>query len=837
MARRKGSGDKYLDCLVEHLEKAVGMGKTRIGEAKDEYVRQTEANQEKGLGLNDARTKAMAFIHDALDQSKIAKQKRIDATAKRISEFEARRTETLGVKMPFRGSPAERIGRMLRSMIEDDPILKTAEHNFVAEAEIAEKHMFSMFRNVIDDFSQNWAGIRRGSVEDADIANEFKKPGSSNNKVAADIANAIRQIHKYYISEINLHGASVKHTEGEMVWKPVSSKITNEAELINDIKANINWNTSGAGHYVRLGERDEWVKKYVRAAFENKWDGMPRPYEHTGGEFARDFHNDRMVQFKDGASHDFMSKKYMDGGIYQTTLHSIQKMAHNMAVVKIFGPSPNHTVKLFRDMAEKAYLDVTPIGTSPTKINKHLKKYDTMTDIVLRHNAMDPEGRLGAMVNASSNLMTTAMLSQASFLSIPGDIATMMANRLANNEPVLRAVGSYIQAMSQIKNARREMLHAGWGASEFTSSTFYQSRYDYGAQFGPTWTKYLADKTMRLNLMNRGFDAVRAADTRARAASLYEARNTAWSQLRERGMLERAGFTEAEWKKTAKAMETKVYSPNDEIGMFRPFDHYDALGSDLTHKWQRFYYNQSRRSVIENTVESRAMLMGNTRADTLTGAIANSFARFHGYPTTFFMSMARSAMSADTVGGVIWNLTRTGGMVAMAAAMGIQAKNFWQGKEFQDMRDPEFWLKASMSSGAFSIWGDYVVGGMRADPATTISKAIGGPLVEMFADAIALTEGSAFQALEIGEHSGKWTLGKTGVDAVDFLRKYMIPEPFFVAPLIQRNLLELLQEQMSPKTMAKRYKGQNKAQEKAGTPQKPGTGPGSRNPLPFLGGQ
>jgi len=836
-AKRKGSGDKYLDCLVEHLEKAVGMGKTRIGEAKDEYSRQVEANLEQGMALNDARTKAMAFIHDALDQTKLAKQKRIHATAKKISEFEARTAEAQGIRTLFKGSPAERYYQALRSMVEDDQRLKTSEHNFTAEVEASQNIMFRMLREEIDNFSQNMFGMKRGSVEDVDIANEFIKPGSSNNKAAANIANALKKIHKYYISEANLHGASIKHLDSEMPWTPSMAKITSIDELINDLKTHIDWSKSGAGRYVKVSERDEWLKAYANSAAKDRWDDMIRPYEFTGGEFARDFHNDRMVQFKDGASYDFMSKKYMDGGIYQTTHHAIQKMAHNLGVIKIWGPSPSHTVKLFRDMAEKAAGEATPVGKNAKGINRYLKRYDNITDIALHRNSMDPESKLGLVTNTSSNLMTTAMLTQAVFLSVPGDLLTMMSNRLANNEPILRVLGAYMDTMTRIKNARREMLQLGHAASEFTSSVTYNSRFDYGQQFGATWSKYIADKTMKLNGMNRGFDAVRAADNRARSMSLYEARTTAWSQLRERDMLERAGFTEAEWKKTAKSMENTAYSPADNIGMFRPLDHWDTLGSELVHKWQRFFINQGKRSVIENTIESRAILMGSTRPDTFRGALLNSFGRFHGYPTAFFLSMARSALSADTVGGTVWSLARSGLMVTAAAAMGIQAKNYWQGKEFQDIRDPSFWLKATMSSGAFSMWGDYVVGGMRADTATTIAKSIGGPLVQMFADAIAVTEGSAFQALEIGEHSGNWTRGKAGADAVDFLRKYIIPETFFVAPLIQRNVLEPFQHWLDPERMENRWEGQRKAQKDAGTPFLPGAGPGSGNPIPFIRGQ
>lgn len=837
MARKKSSGDKFLDCLVTELEKAKGYGKVKIGLARDEYLSQTAYHVEQGMGLNDARIRAMDHVRLRLEETKIAKQAKMQATADRVSEFEAGLVDAETIKTAwFKGTPADKIYHALRTRIEDDPRMTTASHNFVAEAEVAERNMWQMFRNVIDEFSKNWAGIRRGSVTDAEIANEHIRPGSTGSKPAADIASAMKQRDAYAISEQRRYGVSIRHQEGDLPWSPMAAKLQTKEQFIADMKANIDWARSGAGRFIRPAERDEWLGQYFEAARTGEWDNLQQPFEYTGGHFAVNFHNDRMIQFKDGEAYAAMHEKYMDGGLMQTNLHATQKLAHNIGVVKIFGPSPEHTAKVFRDMAQKRAHALAPAGQSAKKIDKYLKRYDNMVDIVLRRNAMDPESNLGFAVNTASNLMTSAMLTQASFLSIPGDFATAFAARLSNNEPVLRITGAWLDAMIRAKATRREMLHAGHAASEFTAMSINNTRYGFGFEAGSTVTRYIADKSMRLNLMNRGFDAMRGADTRVRAMSLYEARNQPFKNLRENRMLERNGITEADWVRTAKVMEQKVYSPADGIDMFRPMDHFDTLGPELAHKWQRMFYNESRRSVIENTIEARAMMLGNTRPDTLAGALLNSFARFHGYPVTFFLSMARSIMAADTVQGSMQLAAAYGLATTMAAAMGIQAKNIWQGKEVQDMRDPEFWVKASTSGGAFSMWGDFITGGMRADTATTIVKGIGGPLVQMVGDLDALTIGSAFRSMDIGENSGNWTLGKGGVELVDFMRKYMIPETFFTAPIMQRLVLEKLQERMSPQTMERRRKGQLGFAAEAGTPYKPGAGPGSGNPFPMLPG-
>jgi hypothetical protein len=838
MAKKaKGSGDKFLDCLLEGIEKVQGFGKTKVSLAKDEYLRQVEFNQENGQGLNDARIDAMTFVQTALEQTKLAKQNSIRATANKVSEANARFDEADTIRLPWlKNTPAVRAYHALRTMLEQDPRMKkTGEHNFVAEVEVAKNNMFRMLRDQIDEFSKNWLGQRRGSVTDADIADEIIRPGSTVSQVAKDIAKSLEEIGKYHNSELNLHGVTIKRLAGELPFHPIGAKLVNVPEFVSDIKQGIDWAKSGAGRYIRPAERDEFLEAYAKAVQRGDFNKFPdkfRPYEYTGGEFARDFHNDRFIQFKDGKSYADMVAKYMDGGMLQTTTHSIEKMAHNLGVVKIFGPSPSHTSKLFREMAaDRAGDKAVAAGQPPS--NRYLRRYQAMEDIALRRNPIDPESRLGQFVEGTGNMMTAAMLSQASWLSIPGDIATTMANRMANNEPILRIMSAWPEAFIRIKWSRREALAAGHASSEFTANSVASSRYGVMAEYGPWIPRYIADKAMRLNFMNRGFDAMRGADSRLRSMSLYEQRTLAFKDVRERVMLERNGITEAEWKRTTEVMEKHVYRPADDITMFRPMDHFDSLGSDLAHKWQRMFYNESRRSVIENTIEARAMMTGATRADTLTGAVLASFAKFHGYPTTFFLGMARAALATDTPLATTKMLARTGLMVTVAAAMGIQAKQFWQGKEFYDPRDVDFWMKASMSGGAFSMWGDFVTGAMRADSATTIVKGMAGPYAQMVGDAFEVTLGSAFQALEIGEHSGKWTAGKAGVELVDFMRKYMIPETFFVAPIMQRDILEPFQDWLSPDTMAHRYKSQKGFAAAAGTPFKPGMGPGSLNPLPI----
>jgi hypothetical protein len=834
--------DAYLKCITKALKDKKGYGKERINRAKDAYNRFRESNLADGMGGDQAGADAMQKVLNALDKTIQQKRVTMMATADRLSDMTNRLDEAELIKMKVLGigkdNPAVRAAKALQTTVESDVRMKTSASNFTSEREVAANRMFSMFRDYIDQFSRNWADVRRGSIEFTDVVRELMQPGSTGNPAAEGIAKAWRKSDQYGLSEIRRAGALIDSTGTEIPWQPVAAKIdrVSEAEFIQDMTQRIDWSKTGGGRFVLPGERADWIKTYMTAARQGTWDKVARPFEQTGGQFARDFHNERMVQFKTPEDYMFMHDKYMDGDIMQTNNHRINKLAHNIAVVKTFGPSVQSTIKAFKEMAAERARALTPHGKNAKAIKPFLDRYDTTTDMVLNQNSMDPESKLGLLVNSTSNVMTASQLGTGIFASLPGDIATTIANRLANHEPVIRTLGAIVQALAQTAKSRQEMLAMGHSSAEFLGHAASGARYGLGTEMGARWTQVIADKTMRLGLMNRGFDALKAADTRMRAISLYEQRGLGFNDVKENIILKRNGITEAEWDKTRAVMDQNPYSPAEGITMFRPVDHAGQLGEDLTNKWMKLFYNEGSRSVLATSVEARQLLRMGTRQDQLGGALLSFFSKYQGYNVTLGLAMLRSAMAADTIGGQLGSIARLGLSVVLAGALTMQMRSYWQGKKPADLTSGKFWLNAVFSSGALGLWGNFLGGATRAAPADATIKMIGGAQAQMLGDLLDTTVGSAFQAMDVSENASKWTFGKEGVKLTDFMRKYLIPQPFFIAPVLQRNILEPLEYNMDPKLMRQRFKSQKGYAKAAGTPYQPGHEPGSGVPYPFLGG-
>jgi hypothetical protein len=832
----KGSGDKYLDCLREALTKAR-YGPVRQKEAHAAYQRAVDGYVAKGMGLNDARPAAMQEITDRLTARALEKQDRVIATTKKLGEMQASLVETMADATGkwYDRSIGVRAYEAYLGKFEDVSRLKTSRGNFQAEKDVALGNLTSMFRSVMDDFSKNWLGINRGSVDAADIADAVLGLGKPS-QAAKNIADTLAKMWKYTATELGLNGVAVPKEFG-MPFQPNKVKLENMGEdaFVKMAMDRTNWNKSGNGYFIRENEREAFLRSYWYAHVHEVWDqaeqfntnaalkGIPRPYEFTGGQFSRDFQNFTMLQFKDGKAYAEMHTALMDGDFLSTTQRLIEKQAHNLALAKVFGPSPQHAADAMAKMTVDAAKAAKFPKQSISNMNRLMRRAKNVRELAFKENPMDGESRLAMTVSMVSNIMNSAMLNGALITSIPGDFATMLSHRFSNNEALIGPMGQYLKDFLNTATARRDALGMGHIYSEYMGQMTYSAHQHSGFALGEHYTKVLADKTMKANLMNRHFDAMTTADFKWRAFQLFEDRNLAYGQARMKDVLENNNITPAEWDKTRKAMEGQAFQPADDVRLFRPLDHFDTLGTELVHKWQRLFWNESRKSVLRSSMEAQAIAMAGSRADTFTGALRKSTVAFQSYGITYGLNMGRAIMHGSP-GERLGAFARIGVSAVIAGAIATQARNLWQGKTLEDMTSVSFWTKVIGS--ALGPWGAIATGGLRTDPASAVIKAAGGPLLQFTADLYARTAGSAFQFMDMGEGSSTWLGSKEGIKWLDFIRQNFAPQTFYSTLLLQRYVLEPLEKSMNADMMKKRIKAQRARAKGAGAPFREGVGPG-----------
>jgi hypothetical protein len=134
-------------------------------------------------------------------------------------------------------------------------------------------------------------------------------------------------------------------------------------------------------------------------------------------------------------------------------------------------------------------------------------------------------------------------------------------------------------------------------------------------------------------------------------------------------------------------------------------------------------------------------------------------------------------------------------------------------------------------------WGALVSGGLRADPASAVIKAAGGPYIQMIADLYQNTAGSAFQFLDMSEGNSEFLASKKGVQVLDFVRKYAMPSTFWTRMALERHVIEGTQKWIDPTGMKTRARAQIRRAKQVGAEFRKGYEPGSgTGSLPGLGG-
>lgn len=832
----------FAQCLATKLEKKPGFGKKRVQEAIRAYERYRDQAVRDGLPLLQAQEQASARVIREVEEVRRAKVKAGVYNIGILGGFAKRLDLAPDITTAWgRRDLADKLGVALSSVIEEDVRVK-GHASVMTEYNVNHGKFWSLFRDVMDNFGKGAFGRQLGRSHMPNVVKELFREGSSGDQAAKDIAQAYRKFRKMYVALMNETGVTMRPIQDEGLPTAFSAvSVANRAkdEFVADMNAALDWNktTWPNGDLVEAAERIELLELSYDAIRTGDYTVFDQPFAQLGGRWGKELEQGRNFRYASADAWQAMHNKYGDGEIFDVMTRDMDKSAFSLATAKLLGTNPDYMLKQMRALTDKR-ADTAGGKKSPQKIDRHLRRFDVMHDMLLKHNPMDPESALANTISTTSNLASAAMLKSAVFTAVPGDILTTIATRWANNQPVIAFLGEYIRAMfpGAYRTAAVDALGAGHVIDDLISNNFIAARFGAGQQYGMALSRRVADFTMRTSFMSRHTNALRAANQREMMLRLYKLRHTKFNDIRERVIFERAGITEAEWDRTRHEMT--AWSPVQGVNYFRPIDMVDKLGHDLTNKFQSMIWNEGRRMVLQTSLEAMARIKRGVRQDTAAGALLHSLGMFHGYPVTNMLIFSRLIMSLDGNNmGRAKLIASLGIGGALVGAMAQQLRSFTQGKEFNPMDNPEFWIKAMASGGSFAIWGDFITGAMRSDTKTAMLGVLAGPLGNVVGEATDLSLGTAFQWAEIGDRTTEMTLGAKGADLIDALRRSVIPQTWLYAYALERDILEPLQEMLDPVGMKRSQSRRKRMAKDQGTPFRRGYEPGRTFVTPFLTGQ
>lgn len=792
--------DRIIQCMIDTLD-AKGYGIKRIGEVVEMY------NRRKNFAVSNGRSVADAALI-AEQETLIEMAFRAQAKAHVLRSNMAKIND---VKLRVGGAAdAKQISQAGISLWEDNPRFAGKNVNTLTRNYLGK--YWSIMSSVLDDFSKGAFGRQLGKAHFPDVVRELFGQ-TTGNKVAKEIATAYKAVQKVMIADFNKAGGILRELvdfnlpqaqSATKMLKKAGTYVDAQKAWVDAHMGWLDWNKMRwpDGTVIAQADRQRMLENvFDTIASNGKSDIDVKLGGGQGASVGNMLDKHRFLVYKDADSWMAAHDAYSEGSVFDVITRHIESMAHKTALVDVWGSNPAMMVQAARQAMQKRAAEVAKTGSAKFKSTAaivNLKRFDNVSDSGLHINTMNPESRIAAGINTTSNLATAAMLKAATLLAFGGDTFNALAVRFAQNQSFINYMGGYLKAMfpGGYRKQAELLTQAGFVVDELISNNFIAARFGNGQMYGKAFSQRAADFTMRASWMTRHTNAARGANQLEMMGALARFRDQPLDKVPFNVIMKRAGISEAEWDAVRK--NVALWEPNG-AKFIRPLDILDMKhGSKdaIYQKFQSMIVDESYRMVLSSTMEARATLTGGLRPDTTAGAIVHSFSMFKNYPVTMLNSYTRLFQSLEGKARGKFLAALVVGTV-VNGALGLQMRNISSGKELQDMTDPKFMLRALIAGGGLSIWGDFVTGAMSGDPGD-IAATLGGPLAQELADVWAAVGGSVFQWAGLSDRVSEFDGQKAGSKAVELLKRYVVPGFWQANLVIERDVWDNLQEWIDP---------------------------------------
>jgi len=404
--------------------------------------------------------------------------------------------------------------------------------------------------------------------------------------------------------------------------------------------------------------------------------------------------------------------KYQDsfggGDTFSIMMNHIDGMSRDVALLEILGPNPTSTVKFLKTQTQKQAKEIDAAKgndkQSAKLVSRH-NKFDEMYDYITGKSHAPVNDTVARSFAGLGNLLTAAYLGSTSILAIATDPNfTRIAKRMAGM-PLLRSSMQKSFAMMTAGNmTKQQSIRMGLVAENWSSVAYGQSRYANDV-LGPNVTEAISNVAMNISLLSPFTQAGRWAFGMEFMGFIADNARTPYAQLNTafRQTLDRYGISADDWSKMASFEQYDFKGAK----FLRP-DEMMETDRELAFKMLEMVQGMTNLAVPVASVRGRTALVGGTKAGTMIGEIARSFAMFKSFPVTFYMNNIKAAVyqkGARRKAGIAADLLITS--TAMAA-LSIQVREITKGRDPLPMDTQEFWGWALLSGGGFGILGDFL---------------------------------------------------------------------------------------------------------------------------------
>lgn len=661
-------------------------------------------------------------------------------------------------------------------------------------------------------------GMRMNKADLQSVIRELWRPGSHGPEIKA-MADALKAVLEDFRQRFNAAGGNipkrtyydVPHThsrdrimklgEGDPArarteWKAFIRPLLDPDRMVNP----------RTGETVGADGIDAALDHVFESIVSDGWAHRTPEARRFGQGLIANRHADRrFLEFRDAGAWLAYNDRFGDKDVISTIFGHLKTMARDIAAMETFGPNPDATLELAKQMVAR---EAGKSQAGLASVYGKLAGKDTGGYAAWRIDGLWQQlrgvppvlSRPARFADDVRNVATASMLGATGILAGLTDPAVAASSRALAGLPVLRGPQKMLKELAaEFANGeagRRAAARKGILWEDYLHTLNEEARF-VDQMVGHDWSRFLVDRSLTLNALKPLTTARKRVEAGAWHETLggFAEKGADWLDLPD--LLKRTmkgfGITDKDWHR----MRAGV----DAMGFLDPGGVLEKTKDRaLAEKYAEMIAQWSERSVPSNDPRIKSIITGALPRGTVLGEVAQFASQFMSFSMSFtarqLEAVAIMAMQSNTRSG---RFLRGAGYFAMTASAltigaGIyrQIKSVLDGKDPEDMTDPKFWAQSFVQGGGGGIFADFVASSQDRFGGS-IKDRLAGPGGALISDTLGLTLGNIFELFQ-GEDP------RAGREAARYVGRYtpVLSSHPLTRLWYQRALIDNLQWMLDP---------------------------------------
>jgi len=652
----------------------------------------------------------------------------------------------------------------------------------------------SMMADFFERYRPKKAGFSRDKAGLRNLVREIMGEATGDADAAA-ISKQWLRTSEWLRKQFNANGGNIRNLDDWALPQSHDAYAVSKVgfdEWYNYITPRLDRNRMGDIPEAEFREMMEYTYNAIRTEGVSTIDlTAARPTVPGLGKMANRYQDARFLHFKDAENWLEYQERFGSQNIAATITDHIERMARDVAIMKVLGPNPNQTVQYLAAMASKSGGNMK-YGNDSLKIWNNIKGFEA------------PENpTLGNVFGSVRNVQTFSKLGMA-WISSWTD--PMFAKMTANyNGFAGRHVMSRMKGLTDAETRRFATtlgIIADYGVDRALQS------HRFGEVSGHGLTRQMADQTLRLSLLTPWTNATKQAFHMEFLHFLAQQSTKSIDEVAPE--LQRTfktyGITSKDW-------DAIRHSQKEVLRGERFINPASLDDMDLTAKFNGMIYSERQLAVPEGDARVRALLNQGMAPGTWGGELIRSALQFKTFPVSMMMThFGRMALAQNNTNRLAYGAQLFIG-TTLLGGVAYQAEEIAKGRDPMNPADDpaKFFGAAALQGGGIGIFGDFLFADQTRF-GRSFAETVAGPSAQLVDDFIldgivGNTQKMAFDDKSFGE-----TFGKTAVDTLNYL-PYQV---FYNRLGFERGVKDQLGRLTNPKWDANKRKAMRRKRKETG---------------------